>query len=117
MLRGESSGTQGFLALHSEGAIATEGGRLFYQPGRGKKRTPEILILLESPGILSHFSFFPELPRCTDVQMCRLEAQAKMNSELSRSAGSAYGKHPHPTAKVPDRNFLSLTHPGILTLG
>lgn len=103
--------------MHPEEAVTTEGSKLFCQAGRGKKRTPEVSVLLESPGILSLFNFFPELPRCTDVQMCRLDARAKMNSELGRLAGSAYRKHSHPKAKVPDRNLLSLTHPGVLTLG
>lgn len=42
VLRGASSGGQGFLALHPEEAVATEGGKLVHQTGKGKKRTPEV---------------------------------------------------------------------------
>lgn len=41
--------------------------------------------------------FFPELPRCTDVQP---EGCAKMDPGLSRSAGPAYWKNPHLTASL-----------------
>lgn len=42
VLRRESSGRQGFLALNPVEAVATEGGKLFYQTRRGEKRTPEV---------------------------------------------------------------------------
>lgn len=49
--------------------------------------------------------------------MYRLEGQAKMNSQLSTSVGSAHRKHSHSKAKVSDRNFLSLTPLSDLILG
>lgn len=42
VLREESSGRQGFLALNPLEAVATEGGKLLYQTRRREKRTTEV---------------------------------------------------------------------------
>lgn len=67
VLEGASQGDNS-LASHLEEAVTTEGGQLLHRTARGEKRTPEVQVLLDSPGILSHISPFLSSP---DVQTCR----------------------------------------------